>query len=163
MAPPISRGRSSPGFAGRPYNCSSSVRSSRPSADAHVSPAVVARAAVFCTLPTLTPRLRATSRTLHTLHALRARNPGWRLRLVIGADILLEKDKWFGWDEIERLAPPVVLGRVGHPHDDAPLPVIPEVASRDVRAMVARGDDVSAMVPRAVLEYVRANGLYQKV
>jgi nicotinate-nucleotide adenylyltransferase len=102
----------------------------------------------------------ATSRTLYTLRALTQRNPGWKLRLIIGADILHEKDKWFGWDEIERLAPPVVLGRIGFPHDDAPVPVIPEVASRDVRAMLTRGDDVSAMVPRAVLEYARANGLY---
>ena len=102
----------------------------------------------------------ATSRTLYTLRELKQRNPGWKLRLIIGADILHEKDKWFGWDEIERLAPPVVLGRIGFPHDEAPLPVIPDVASRDVRAALVRGDDVSAMVPRAVIEYARAHGLY---
>ncbi len=103
----------------------------------------------------------ATSRTLYTLRELKARNPGWRLRLLIGADILLEKDKWFGWDEVERLAPPIVLGRIGFPHDAAPLPVIPEVASRDVRAMLSRGEDVTAMVPLAVIDYARANGLYR--
>ncbi len=102
----------------------------------------------------------ATSRTLYTLRELKQRNPTWSLRLIIGADILHEKDKWFGWDEIERLAPPVVLGRIGFPHDEAPLPVVPEVASRDVRAMLSRGGDVSAMVPRAVIEYARVNGLY---
>ncbi len=102
----------------------------------------------------------ATSRTLYTLRELKQRNPTWSLRLIIGADILHEKDKWFGWDEIERLAPPVVLGRIGFPHDEAPLPVVPEVASRDVRAMLSRGEDVSAMVPRAVIEYARVNGLY---
>lgn len=102
----------------------------------------------------------ATSRTLYTLRELTARHPGCRLRLVIGADILHEKDKWFGWDEIERLAPPVVLGRIGFPHERAPVPVLPEVASREVRAMIARGDDVGAMVPRAVLAYARAHGLY---
>ncbi len=102
----------------------------------------------------------ATSRTLYTLQALQAQHPAWRLRLIVGADILSERDKWFGWSEIERLAPPVVLGRMGHPHDEAPVPVIPEVASRDVRAMVARGDDVSAMIPRAVVQYIRDHGLY---
>jgi nicotinate-nucleotide adenylyltransferase len=105
----------------------------------------------------------ATSRTLFTLRELGQRNPSWRFRLLIGADILLEKDKWFGWDEIERLAPPIVLGRIGFPHDRAPLPVIPEVASRDVRSMISRGEDVSAMVPRAVVEYVGAHKLYTAV
>jgi nicotinate-nucleotide adenylyltransferase len=102
----------------------------------------------------------ATSRTLYTLRELIARNPTWRLRLIIGADILHERDKWFGWDEIVSLAPPIVLGRMGHPHDEAPLPVIPEVASRDVRRMIARGDDVRALVPSSVLRYAREHGLY---
>jgi len=103
----------------------------------------------------------ATSRTLYTLQALAAQHPDWSLRLIVGADILDEREKWFGWDEIVRLAPPIVLGRMGHPHDEAPLPVIPEVASRDVRAMLARGDDASAVVPRAVVTYVREHGLYR--
>lgn len=103
----------------------------------------------------------ATSRTLHTLQALATRHPSWSLRLVVGADILDERDKWFGWEEIVRLAPPIVLGRMGHPHEEAPMPVVPEVASRDVRARLARGEDASAMVPRAVLSYVHEHGLYR--
>ena len=103
----------------------------------------------------------ATSRTLYTLQALKAQHPAWKLRLIVGADILEEREKWFGWDEIVRIAPPIVLGRVGHPHDEAPLPVIPEVASRDVRSMLARGEDVSFMVPRSVVAYVREQGLYR--
>lgn len=103
----------------------------------------------------------ATSRTLYTLQALAAQHPDWSLRLIVGADILDEREKWFGWDEIVRLAPPIVLGRMGHPHDEAPLPVVPEVASRDVRSMISRGDDVSSMVPRAVVSYVREHGLYR--
>jgi len=103
----------------------------------------------------------ATSRTLYTLRALAAQHPNWSLRLVVGADILDERDKWFGWDEIVRLAPPIVLGRMGHSHAEAPMPVVPEVASRDVRAMLARGEDVSPMVPRAVLAYTREHGLYR--
>ena len=103
----------------------------------------------------------ATSRTLYTLQALKAKHPAWQLRLIVGADILDEREKWFGWEEIVRLAPPIVLGRVGHPHPEAPVPVIPEVASRDVRAMLTRGEDASFMVPRAVLTYARDHGLYR--
>jgi nicotinate-nucleotide adenylyltransferase len=102
----------------------------------------------------------ATSRTLYTLRELLLRNPTWRLRLIVGADILHERDKWFGWDEITQIAPLIVLGRVGHPHDEAPVPVIPEMASRDVRSMLARGDDVSAMIPRQTLAYARQHQLY---
>ena len=34
------------------------------------------------------------------------------------------------------------------------------ISSSDIRARIARGDDVSAMVPPAVLGYIRARKLY---
>lgn len=105
--------------------------------------------------------LEAPSRTLLTLRALRARNPGWELRLIVGADILDERDRWYGWDEIEAIAPPIVLGRQGATHPAAPLALLPDVASRDVRARIGRGEDVSALVPRAVLDYATREGLYR--
>lgn len=82
------------------------------------------------------------------------------MRLVVGADILDEKDKWYGWDEIVKLAPPMVLGRIGFPRADAPVAVLPQVASREVRARLARGDDAHGLVPHTVADYVRAHGLY---
>ena len=51
--------------------------------------------------------------TLHTLEALKKAHPEWSLRLVMGADILLEADKWFRFDDVKKLAPPIVLGRAG--------------------------------------------------
>jgi nicotinate-nucleotide adenylyltransferase len=102
------------------------------------------------------------SRTLYTLQALQARHPDWSLRLVVGSDILGERQKWFAWDEVVALAPLIVLGRVGHPAEGAGVPVLPEVASRDLRAALARGEDVSGWVPRSVGEYVHAHGLYRE-
>ncbi|MFO0626766.1 MAG: nicotinate-nicotinamide nucleotide adenylyltransferase [Polyangiales bacterium] len=104
--------------------------------------------------------LGETSRTLYTLRALQTRHPDWAMRLIVGADILEERDRWFGWDEVVRLAPPIVLGRQGVEHPEAPFPLLPAVASRDLRARIARGDDVSALVPREALEYARGHGLY---
>lgn len=101
------------------------------------------------------------SRTLYTLRALQTAHPGWRLRLIVGADILDEKDKWFGWDEIVRIAPPVVLGRIGFPNDAAPLPVLPQVASRDIRAKLSRGETPGAMLPRSVAHYIAEHKLYR--
>ncbi len=101
-----------------------------------------------------------TSRTLYTLRALQAAHPDWSLRLVIGADILNETDRWFGWSDIAALAPPIVLGRLGHPHPNAPLAVVPQISSTDIRARLARGLPVDDSVPLAVTRYARENHLY---
>jgi nicotinate-nucleotide adenylyltransferase len=102
------------------------------------------------------------SRTLRTLEHLAAAHPDWRLRLVIGADILAETPKWFGFDAIARLAPPLVLARAGVDAPGAGPPLLPDVSSTLVRAAIARGDwdDVAKLLPRKVLARIRAKGLY---
>ncbi len=102
------------------------------------------------------------SRTVRTLEELRRRRPDQALRLLVGADILPEKDQWFAWDRIERLAPPYVLGRVGVDHPDAPVPHLPQLSSTVVRDAVARQawPEVAACVPASVLEYLQAHALY---
>ena len=103
------------------------------------------------------------SRTLRTLETLARAHPDWALRLIIGADILAEAPRWFGFDAITKLAPPIVLGRAGaQDHRAAGPALLPEVSSTQVRAAVARGawSDLEKLVPRAVLAHVRARGLY---
>jgi nicotinate-nucleotide adenylyltransferase len=102
------------------------------------------------------------SRTLRTLECLSGKHPDWRLRLVIGADILAEAPRWFGFESIEKLAPPIVLGRAGVPAPGAPAALLPEVSSTQVRDAIARREwtDVEKLVPRAVLAHIRARGLY---
>jgi len=103
------------------------------------------------------------SRTLRTLEHLAARHPSWRLRLVMGADLLVESPKWFGFDRIRELAPPIVLGRVGVEHRAAPRAYLPEISSTEVRAMVAEGrfDELHAVLPPKVLAHIRDRGLYR--
>lgn len=105
--------------------------------------------------------LGGASRTLLTLEALQAQHPAWKLRLIVGSDILDERDKWYRWDAICALAPPIVLGRLGHPHPEAPVGVLPEVASRELRAKLATGESVASLVPRGVLSYIAREGLYR--
>jgi len=102
------------------------------------------------------------SRTLRTLEQLAARHGDWQMRLVIGADILAEVPKWFGFDAIARLAPPIVLGRAGVEAPDAGPALLPEVSSTRVREALGAGawDEVAALVPRRVLAYIRSKGLY---
>lgn len=100
------------------------------------------------------------SYTLFTLQRLKKDHPDWELRLIVGSDVLFDSHKWHAFDQVKKLAPLLVLGRVGYPHADAPTPVLPEVSSTEVREGLASGRDVSHLVPRRVLEHVRARGLY---
>ena len=60
------------------------------------------------------------SRSLRTVAHLRATHPDWNLRLVVGADILLEAERWHAFDQVKALAPLFVLGRAGFQAEGAP-------------------------------------------
>jgi nicotinate-nucleotide adenylyltransferase len=98
-------------------------------------------------------------KTSRTLEHLVAKHPDLRFALAIGSDVLAEVHKWYRWDRVRELARIVVVGRQGHEGEGAPA--LPAVSSTEVRARIARGEDVSALVPRRVLEYVRERGLYR--
>jgi nicotinate-nucleotide adenylyltransferase len=100
--------------------------------------------------------------TFHTLEAMQREHPDWKMRLVIGADILLEADKWFRFDDVKKLAPPIVLGRAGVTGTTAPAPLLPEISSTRVRELLADKDwdALAPLVPRAVIEHIRAKNLY---
>ncbi|HSO40375.1 MAG TPA: nicotinate (nicotinamide) nucleotide adenylyltransferase [Labilithrix sp.] len=102
------------------------------------------------------------SRTLRTIEHLHAQHPEWALRFIMGADLVLESSKWYGFDAIARLAPPIVLGRVGVSFEGAPPAVLPAISSTEVRTMIGAGrwEELEPLVPRAVLDHVRARGLY---
>ncbi|MBI4702847.1 MAG: nicotinate (nicotinamide) nucleotide adenylyltransferase [Deltaproteobacteria bacterium] len=106
--------------------------------------------------------LRGTSRTLHTIEALRRREPQSSWRLVIGSDVLADLSKWHRYDRIAELAPPLVLGRVGHAAPGAPAALLPQVSSSEIRYRLARGErcEVERLCPRAVLELIDKLGLY---
>lgn len=104
--------------------------------------------------------------TLHTLRHLSAQHPDWRLRLLIGSDVLSEAPRWYGFDEVARLAPPFVVPRAGFGGAGEPA-LLPDVSSTRVRELLAaRGgaepdNELGRVVPRAVLDYVNAFELYR--
>jgi nicotinate-nucleotide adenylyltransferase len=104
------------------------------------------------------------SRTLRTIEHLRTRYPDRPLRFILGADIMLESSKWYGFDRIAALAPPIVLGRVGVTYPGAPTPVLPAISSTEVRAALASGgpalDTIAELVPREVIDWARSRNLY---
>lgn len=111
-------------------------------------------------------RLPAPNYTVHTLQALLAERPDWQMRLLMGSDVLTEAAHWHAFEQVERLAPPFVLGRAGAPHPDAAGVELPDVSSTEVRACLSNAGDPAAAkwldrhVPAAVLAYVQARRLY---
>jgi nicotinate-nucleotide adenylyltransferase len=117
---------------------------------------------------TIERTLDTPSRTLNTVQFLKREHPTYRLRLVLGADVLGDKAKWFGFDELVRLAPPFVLGRHGVVSDEAPPPLLPEVSSTALRSRLRHvqgsreaDPELGRLIPRDVLRYIDTHGLYR--
>lgn len=124
------------------------------------------------------------NRTLETVRHLQAQHPHTEFLLVVGADILKETDKWYGWDELIKRVEPFVVGRSGwerpaeEPAEKAAekgdgeggakragslegaMLEFPRVSSSEVRKRLRLGHPVDTLVPRSVLGYIRENGLY---
>jgi nicotinate-nucleotide adenylyltransferase len=100
------------------------------------------------------------SYTLNTVKALRARHPDHQFALVIGADLVAERERWHGWPELKTLIEFIVVGRQGQPDVGAALD-LPPVSSTELRALVARGETVDGWMDAGVVDYIRERGLYQ--
>ena len=96
-------------------------------------------------------------RTVDLLEHLVARYPGTKFALVLGTDLVAERPLWKRYDRIQELARIVPLQRAGY----AGEALLPEVSSTQVRALLKAGQDVSHLVPRAVLQAIHAAGTYR--
>jgi nicotinate-nucleotide adenylyltransferase len=96
-------------------------------------------------------------RTADLLEYLTAKNPGTRFALVLGTDLVAERPLWKRFERIQELARIVQIGRAGYDSGA----ILPEVSSTQVRAALQGGEDVSRLVPRAVLALIRSAGTYR--
>lgn len=103
--------------------------------------------------------------TLRTMQYLKSKWPEWNLRFVMGSDLLESCKTWDGWDELEKIAPPLPIGRAGVflEREGAPTPISPIVSSSIVRKLLAEGDYDAAQryVPRGVLDIIKRYSLYR--
>jgi nicotinate-nucleotide adenylyltransferase len=117
--------------------------------------------------------------TVDTLRAIHAERPKDELLLLMGADSLLEFDRWREPAAICELALPVVVSRAGQGdppwHVLAPfisetrfeqskrhvvdMPLI-EISSSDLRRRTSQGKSIRYQVPAAVEAYIRMHRLY---
>ncbi|MES1205276.1 MAG: nicotinate (nicotinamide) nucleotide adenylyltransferase [Pseudomonadota bacterium] len=108
-------------------------------------------------------RLAGPSRTLRTAQKLIEEHPQTRFSLVIGSDLARETATWHGADELARLISFIVVARAGHAAAAAApagAVAMPAVSSTEIRAALASGRGVDALLPKSVLDYVLAHGLY---
>ena len=106
----------------------------------------------------------ASSFTFDTLASLREDFPGASFVLLMGADQYEKRETWHRWPDIEKLCDHAVVARPGSNLNTkakiismTPMPI----SASDIRARLACGEDVSAMLPPPVLGYIREHGLYR--
>lgn len=139
---------------------------------------------------TVEEQLGGPSYTLVTVQALQKQHPEHAFALVIGSDLVRERERWFNFPELAQRVPFIVLGRSGgvgtrpSPHDAAVAgtdsvstaavvptdlrhaePVeLPAVSSTEVRARLAAASHTGQLptgwVPRSVLAYIQEQRLY---
>ena len=116
------------------------------------------------------------SYTIETLDALARTHPDRVFTLLLGSDVALGIRSWHGADRLLAGArflvfnragatplSPDRLTRLGFDLDRTRLVEIdaPAVSARDLRDRLQRGLTVDGLLPRAVLDYIRAHRLYQ--
>jgi nicotinate-nucleotide adenylyltransferase len=102
--------------------------------------------------------------TVDTLRELRLElGAGTELWLLMGADQYRKLDSWHRPQDVKKLARIAVFARPGIDLSEkvhlVPMPPMP-ISASEIRARVARGEDISALVAPAVANYVAAHKLY---
>ena len=106
----------------------------------------------------------ASGYTVDTLRALRAGLGAVELHLLMGADQYVKLGSWHRPEEVAKLASIAVFARPGIKLEDKVrlIPMEPmHVSASEIRARAARGEDLSALVPPAVANYIARHGLYR--
>jgi len=111
------------------------------------------------------------SYTLDTVRELNAEQPGTQWHLIVGQDQYAGLHTWLGWQELLSLVQLAVANRPGaslavnpavhaQGHTVVPLSML-DIASTEIRARVAGGQDIATLVPEAVARYIDFHRLYR--
>ena len=116
-----------------------------------------------------------TTFTVDTLRELTQREPDTRWYYLIGADTLNVLDSWRHFEKVAGMCTFAVIGRADEPADmklvhaleqqyGARFEVLPfngpDISSTQIRDRVAKGEDISTLVPQGVADYIREHLLY---
>ncbi|MSP63746.1 MAG: nicotinate-nicotinamide nucleotide adenylyltransferase [Myxococcales bacterium] len=101
-------------------------------------------------------RFGSESRTLRTVQEIYGRHMAQEVVLIIGADLVRERERWYGYRELAKMVEFCVIGRAGQGGE---VPV-PNVSSTEIRGRVARGESIEGLVAASVREYIAEHRLY---
>ncbi len=116
---------------------------------------------------TIESELSAPSYTLHTLQALQKRYPEEKMRLVMGGDVAREIPHWHRFDEVEKIAEPLILARQGIARVASPKAILPEISSTEARKWFRvkpsqeEKRNRERLIPFSVRELIEKEKLYQ--
>lgn len=119
-------------------------------------------------------KLGGKSFTINTVRALKEIYPkNTEFYLIIGGDQLFDIEKWFRYEALLKECHVTAVTRGGISYTDMAEYAnelgrvkvlnldIPDVSSAQIRERLKNGEDVSGLVPDAVLKYIEAGGLYR--
>jgi nicotinate-nucleotide adenylyltransferase len=102
--------------------------------------------------------------TVDSVTSMRQENPGREYTLIMGADQYEKRATWHRWGDLENLAGISVVARPGCSTGAGArlISMTPiEISASEIRARLARDEDVSALLPPAALQYIQEKGLYR--
>lgn len=118
-------------------------------------------------------RLGGVSYTINTIRELAKLYPNSRFFLLIGGDMLYSFREWYKYESILKESKVCAVARGGDNYADmlefatemGRVKVLPadivNVSSTEIRGRIAKSEDISALVPQRVAEYISENNLYR--
>ena len=112
---------------------------------------------------TIESELQSPVRTFELFSALQSKHPDKSFAMLMGADLLAERDRWYRFDDLQNLVKIVVVGRGGFessPGEDVYDVDLPEVSSSDLRDRLQSGRAVDGLLPATIRNYLIKSDLY---
>jgi nicotinate-nucleotide adenylyltransferase len=105
------------------------------------------------------------SRTVDTVDKLRETYPDSSFSLLVGSDILEQKDDWKEWERLMSMVDLIVVGREGHYEgldSENHRFRLPDISSTEMRKQLKEQnyDRLDGWLNDAVLDYIETNELY---
>jgi nicotinate-nucleotide adenylyltransferase len=107
----------------------------------------------------------ASGYTVDTLKSLRVElGPKAALYFLMGSDQFKKLPSWHRPEELRKLARIALFARPGFETGDEDVQIVPmrsmPISASDIRQRAARGENIAAMVPSNVANYIRTHQLY---
>jgi nicotinate-nucleotide adenylyltransferase len=104
------------------------------------------------------------SYTIDTIEEFRRREPDTDIFYLVGQDNVPSLSNWHRFEELQKLVKFVVLDRTGeetnHPYLIVQRKI--DISATEIRKRVASNGSIRYLVPEAVEEIIRREGLYQE-